>query len=60
MTGITHGQNKFALNSTSSFAFLVECAITHDRTELRLNQNDGRVEKDWWMKVWRKRGVEEQ
>ena len=25
------------LNSTSSFARLVECAITHDRTELRLN-----------------------
>ena len=46
MTGITHGQNKFALNSTSSFALLVECAITHDRAELRLNWNDGRVEKD--------------
>ena len=60
MTGITHGQNTSALNSTSSFALLVECAITHDRTELRLNYNDGRVEKDWWMKVWRKRGVEEQ
>ena len=32
MTGITHGYNKFALNSTSSFALLVECATTHDRT----------------------------
>ena len=37
MIGITHGQNKVALNSTSSFAMLVECANTHDRTELRLN-----------------------
>ena len=37
MTGITHGQIKFALNGTSSFAVLVECANTHDRTELRLN-----------------------
>ena len=60
MTGITHGQIKFALNGTSSFAVLVECANTHDRSELRLNWNDGRVEKDWLMKVWRKTGVEGQ
>ena len=45
MTGITHGQNKFALNSTSSLALLVECAITLDRTELPLNYNDGRLKR---------------
>ena len=45
MTGITHGQIKFALNGTSSFAVLVECENTHDRTELRLNWNDGRVDE---------------
>ena len=28
MTGITHGQNKIALNSTSSFALVVECTMT--------------------------------
>ena len=58
MTGITHGQNKLALNSTSSFAVRVECANTHDHTELRLNYYDGRGVKDWWMKIWMKRGVE--
>ena len=49
MTGITHGQNKVALNSTSSFAVRVECANTHDLIELRLNCNDRRGENERWM-----------
>ena len=57
MTGIIHGQNKVALNCTSSSVLLVECANTHDRTELRLNYHDGRGEKDWWVKIWMNRGV---
>ena len=57
MTGITHGQSKVALNSTISFVLLVECANTHDRTELRLNYHDGKGEMDWWMKIWMKRGI---
>ncbi len=57
MTGITHEQNKVALNNISSFVLLVGCANTHDRTELRLNYHDGRGEKDWWMKMWMKKGV---
>ena len=54
----TQRSTKVALYSTSSFVLLVEYANTHDRTELRLNYHDGRGEKDWWMKVWMKRGVE--
>ena len=45
----THGQNKVALNSTSSFAVRVECANTHDLIELRLNCNDRRGENERWM-----------
>ena len=51
MTAITHGLNKVALNSTTNFALLVECANTYDFTEFRLNWNDGRGEKDWMMKL---------
>ena len=51
---------KVALNTTSSFTLLVECANTRDRTELLLNVKDGRGKKDWMMKVWRKKGVEGQ
>ena len=58
MTGIIHRQNKVALNSTSSFVLLVECANTHNRTELRLNYHDGKGEKDYWIKVWMTRGIE--
>ena len=32
--------NKVALNSTSGFVLLVECANTHDFTELRLESMD--------------------
>ena len=34
MTGITHGQSKIALNSTSSFAVRVECAKETGRYEM--------------------------